>query len=164
VQTTGTVGGTGTISAPVTVDSSAFIAPGASIGTLTLSQGVTIHGEMDAEIQWTPTSTSDVLALTGGSLVLDSDTSILNVIGDLAGAPPFTEYTIATVSGGGTVTGTFKTLKNTVGGVTNPGLPPMWTVQYNTNSIKVIPEPATVALLGLGGVAMLLGRRRNRKS
>jgi autotransporter-associated beta strand protein len=160
VQTSGTLAGTGTISAPVTIDSGAFLSPGASIGQLNLSNGITIHGQLDAEISWSPTTTSDVLALTGGNLVLDSDTSILNVIGDLAGAPPFTEYTIATVSGGGTVTGTFKTLKNNG----NPGLPPMWSVLITTNSIKVIPEPATMALLGLGGVAMLLGRRRSRKS
>jgi autotransporter-associated beta strand protein len=156
VESGATLGGTGTISAPVTDQAGAFIAPGASIGTLTLSQSFTLHGEMDAEIQWTPTSTSDVLAVTGGNLVLDSSNSVLNVIGDLAGAPPFTEYTIATVSGGGTVTGTFKTVKNNG----TEGLPPMWTVQYNTTSIKVIPEPATMALLGLGAVAMLFGRRR----
>jgi autotransporter-associated beta strand protein len=157
VQIGATLGGTGTIAGATTVDSGAKLKPGASIDTLTFSNGLTINGELDPEVS--PLTSSDLLAITG-DLTL-GDFSILDVQGTLAGSNPAQQYTIATFTGSlkGT-TGQFNTVKNNG----TPGLPAGWSVQYNTHDIKVIPEPATMALLGLGGVAMLLGRRRSRKS
>jgi len=153
VQSGATLGGTGTINQSVTVDAGGILAPGASIGQLNVSNGVTINGEFDPEIAWDPTVQSDLLNVTGGDLVLGAS-SVLNVLGDLAGTlPPNTNYTIASVSGSGTVKGTFSAEKNNGG-----ALPLGWTVQYNADSIKLIPEPATIAFLGLGAVAMLLTR------
>ena len=48
VATDGTLGGTGTIAAPVTVFGT--LAPGASIGTLSVTNNVTINGTLSAEV------------------------------------------------------------------------------------------------------------------
>ena len=62
VATDGTLGGTGTIAAPVTVYGT--LAPGASVGTLSVTNNVTLNGTLAAEVSGTAI---DKLAVTGGS-------------------------------------------------------------------------------------------------
>ncbi|MEX1089071.1 MAG: autotransporter-associated beta strand repeat-containing protein [Phycisphaeraceae bacterium] len=99
-------------------------------------------------------ATSDRLVIIGDltlSAGLDHD---LLFVGTADGV---TEYTLATYTG--TLTGTFKTVTN---------LPTGYTLDYGTGSnsaitlVKVIPEPATLALLALGA-GMMLGRNRRRR-
>jgi len=74
----GTLGGTGVISGPVTVTAGGTLAPGASIGTLTINNALTNVGTVFVEVSKNgPTLTSDkVVGLTsvvyGGALVVSN--------------------------------------------------------------------------------------------
>lgn len=68
--------------------------------------------------------------------------------------PRFACASFTRAAGGGTVQGTFYTVKHNG----TEGLPGGWSVQYNADSIQVVPEPATVALLNLAAAARV---RRN---
>src|SRR6185295_11190140 len=66
VVNAGTLGGTGTIAGPVTVGGSATLAPGASIGTLTVNSSVTLGGTTSMEISKDGgVPASDLLAVSG---------------------------------------------------------------------------------------------------
>jgi fibronectin-binding autotransporter adhesin len=96
----GTLGGTGTVNAPVSVASGGAVAPGASTGGLTVNDDVTIApgGTLMIEIDSAQTPNNDELAVSG---VLDITGATLNVQ-TMGGVSGF--YVIATY---GTRTGTF---------------------------------------------------------
>jgi len=143
----GTLGGTGTINGPVIVDLAGTLAPGASIDTLEVG-ATTLNGTFLVDVD--ANGTSDLLAVTG-NLALGG-ASILTIVDPLKLVLGKT-YTIATY---GTRSGTF-------GGGTNLPAPSPWYVDYGTGSndkITLTPEPATLALLALGGLALILRRKR----
>ena len=111
VRSGATLGGTGTVAGRVTV-TSGNIAPGASAGTLTVGGGVNLSSggtyvwELAANSTNGPGSNFDVLAVTGGNVVLDGTCQLaINFIGS-ATAPdannPFWQtnhsWTILTVT------------------------------------------------------------------
>ena len=102
----GTLGGTGTVNGAITLSGSAAIAPGASIGTLNATAGVTLvaGNSFVAEIN-TDTVTADKLAVTG-TLALGGATLSLSNVG--AAVPsPGDKFTIASYT---TLSGTFNGL------------------------------------------------------
>ncbi len=157
-----TLGGNGFIGSAVTVQSNAFLAPGNSIGTLTVSNDFTfdpggiLQIEVDHELavsdRLVVSGTLDIngaiLSLTnlgtGGDLALLDDTYIVAAYGSLFGSAFLNELDILA------------------------SLPEGYLIDYNylgANQIAlVIPEPSVVANLLLGGVALTLwlGRRRSR--
>ncbi len=149
-----TLGGTGTISLAsgnsVTVqgtpDYTATLSPGNSIGTLTINGDVIIgdYGVLSIEVSG---AQSDLLVVDG-DLNLSSLLNSLEIFGTLAGG----EYIIASYSG--SLTGEFANL---------PILPSGYTLDYGTgfNSFitLAIPEPTSLAMLGLGALALLKRRR-----
>ncbi len=174
-----TLGGTGLIapSGPsgngyITVSSGGIVAPGASIGTLkldgagtsaavlTMNSGALFDFELDIA-----GGTPDQIELwnyNSGDLVLNNN----NINFALNGTP--------TIPGTHTVTlfkffsdnGSTPTASGISSGLNVGTLDPnisSATLQYNTNTIDlqytVIPEPGSVLLLGVGGLAMLLRRR-----
>jgi fibronectin-binding autotransporter adhesin len=147
------LGGNGTLGGVVTVANGGIIAPGAtasSIGTLTASAGVTFTGATAAyDDDINAAGLSDLLATTNLNLGTTSTLNV-NVLDSTSGSP----YTIATYSG--TLTGTFAT--------TN--LPAGYSIDYGTGTNSsitlIVPEPASVGLLGIGSLALLHRRRRNR--
>lgn len=63
----GTLGGSGVISGPVTVSAAGTLAPGTSIGTLTINNSLTLHGVTVMEISKDgDVLASDLAAVTGG--------------------------------------------------------------------------------------------------
>lgn len=91
----GTLGGTGSLAGPLTVEAAGTLAPGASVGTFTVVGKTTLAGTYAAEING---ATSDLLAVTG-------DLALGGALTVSATAPSGTEWTIATYTGA--LTGTF---------------------------------------------------------
>jgi autotransporter-associated beta strand protein len=137
VNATGTLGGTGTIGGAVTVSASAggggTIAPGASVGTLTLSSSLTFTG-FDASNLATYAveilgATSDKLAITGAL--------------DLTNA--FDQITFSGTPNGST-TYVLATYASLTGGTFDFGAAPSgYTLVYGATELDLapVPEPAT---------------------
>ena len=134
---TQTLKGNGAVVGSVTTASTATVAPGESIGTLTVSGNATLGGTLDAEYDGS-SSAADLLAVSGALDVSSATLSLTNL-----GAPsPVGTYVLATY---GTLAGTFPTVT---------GLPAGYNIDYHYagansgNSIAlVVPEPATLVLV-----------------
>lgn len=151
----GVLGGNGTIAGATNINSGGTLSPGNSPGTLTfdgnlsLNSGsiyrfeggdlVDVNGTLDLNNNWTLSLQSGFQ--NGGSTVLFTYTT-------LAGSPALTPGTNMTIdiSGLGFTPGTL-TLTDTGSSIV-------------LNGISVIPEPGSVVLFGLGGMAVLFFRRR----
>jgi autotransporter-associated beta strand protein len=76
VTTGGTLGGNGTVKGPVTVQSTGRLAPGVSIGALTISNSLTLSGRTEMELNATARTNDLVRGLTtvtyGGTLTLSN--------------------------------------------------------------------------------------------
>jgi autotransporter-associated beta strand protein len=148
VQASATLMGTGSLLAggDVSVAAGAFLKPGSSIGTFTVTGDATIGGTLDVEYDSTA-ETIDMLAVSGkldltGATInftdlapekLDQWTYVFATYGTLVGAP-----------------------------AVEVGVPTGYHVDYayNGNSIALIPEPSMVILLGLAALALLGFRSR----
>jgi fibronectin-binding autotransporter adhesin len=98
VASGGTLGGTGAIGSAIVVDAGGVLAPGASVGTLSVAGNVSIDGTLAIEVSG---ANIDLLSITGG-LTLGA-ASVLDIQGDLATA---VAHVIATYDPGSLV-GTF---------------------------------------------------------
>ncbi len=138
----GTLGGTGSVGA-VTIQAGGVLGAGNSVGTMTFTDDVEILGSLAVE---NAGAAVDLLAITG-NLTLGAG-SVLDLLGTLDGT---SSYTVLTFTG--SRTGTF----GDVSDVTAQG----YQVDYNANDVTltVIPEPATLSLLGICAAAALLRRR-----
>jgi hypothetical protein len=134
----GTVGGTGVIGGSLTSTLAGVIAPGASIGTLTVLGSTTIGGVLDVEYDGAGAGSIDLLAVTGG-LTLDP-TSVVDF--DAVGAPADDDpYVFATY---GSLSGTFGAVLN---------LPVGYGIDYayagSSIALVKVPEPGALALFSL---------------
>ena len=165
VSSGATLGGTGTINRPVVVNDGAILAPGASPGTLTLGAGLALN---NASLLNYELGTSGVVGLgvndltvVTGNFTLDG---ILNVT-QLAGFGPQPGglpgiYRLFNYSGG-----TFTDNGLLIGSLGPNSSGWIGTIDLSTSgqvNLSVIPEPATLGLLALGGLAAL--RRRPRRA
>ena len=62
----GALGGTGNLASAVTVQASAMLSPGASIGTLTISNDLALAGNLFIEVNKTLVQSNDYVVVTGG--------------------------------------------------------------------------------------------------
>jgi autotransporter-associated beta strand protein len=148
----GILGGSGFIDPAdtKTVTVNGRLSPGNSIGTLTVgspgsTNDVTFNSGSFFDVEL-GAAQADKLAVFGNLTLSGSPT--LNLLGTADGV---TNYVIATYTGA--LTGTFAP----------PTLPSGYTIDYGTGSNSAItllvPEPASLSLLGLGGLALLRRRR-----
>jgi len=213
----GTLGGTGIINSAVTINSGGTLAPGQSVGTLTINNNLTFANGGNnwvAELLGAAADRVDV----AGTLTL-GDATALNFVFDPANPWVFEVGSTYTLASYGTLAGTFSSITNlgslgaySIGVVygpatngtiniqlvpdllagdatldrnvdfldyvrvaTNYGVGSSWTqgdvtgdgavdfldyVRIATNYGAHTPEPATLALLGLGGLGVLLRRKR----
>jgi autotransporter-associated beta strand protein len=148
-----TLKGNGTVAGNVAAPASTTVAPGESIGTLTVSGNATLGGTLDAEFDGS-SSAADLLAVSGA---LNVSGALLNLT-NLGAPSPVGIYVLATY---GSLGGTFTTIT---------GMPSGYGIDYHYaganggNSIAlVVPEPATWMLMLLGVLAICGWRRlRNR--
>ncbi len=146
--------GTGSIDAPVLVQSNAFVAPGNSIGTFTTTSNLTfaIGGVLQIEMDGAGPGASDLLAV-GGILDITGATVAFT---NLGAALDDNAYVFA--SYGSLFGAEFLTVSD---------LPEGYFIDYNwmdANQIAlVIPEPGVWALLLVGGVGMAITQRRKAK-
>jgi hypothetical protein len=158
VSSSGIVGGTGLIRAPLVVNGT--LAPGQSVGTLTVSNNVTLSGTARFEIDSTAVS-ADLLAGVG-TLTYGGTLSVTN-LGLQAGFASGQIYNLFDFAGMG---GTFST-------IVLPSLPSglSWKTfsgegqydqqfDYVGGTLEVIPEPGSLGVLFSGAWLFALRRRR----
>ena len=139
-----TLKGKGTVTGPMTV--AGTLSPGASIGTITVTGNATLSGTFSVDVE--TDGTSDLLAVTGTGSDLTLGGALF-VVDTLKLKWPY--YTIATYTG--KLYGSFA---STNLGTTTYSVD----TTFTPGSVLLVPEPATLALLGLGGLGVILGRKR----
>jgi hypothetical protein len=146
VATGTTLRGTGSIDGLVSIADGATLAPGNSIGTLSVA---------NADI--------------GGTFQVEYDGAMIDRL-DVAGSLDITEATVEFVGLGDDLSGivVFATYGLLIGTEFNQviGLPDGYSIDYNyegANSLALVPEPSTYALLfGIGMLTVVVLRRRRR--
>ena len=97
VQTGATLGGQGTLSGTVAINSGATLSPGTSVGILTVNNVVTLQGTTFMELNKTASTNDELRGVTtlnyGGTL------AIANLAGTLTAGDSFKLFTAGTYSG-----------------------------------------------------------------
>ncbi len=135
----GTLGGSGLISGPVTVNNGGTIAPGASIGTLTLATSLTLGSGSTSLFEVTNGAAGDLLVVNGNLNIAANSTIAVKILG--TALEPATN-TLITYTG--TKTGSFNPTVTVVGGSLDASL----TIDESTpGQIKLVAVPQ-VAITG----------------
>jgi len=154
---TQTLKGHGTVLGSINILGTA--APGGSIGTLTMNNG-TISGTLDIELA----SASSYDKLVADNLTLALGSTLHVSLLDGYDPAQDTIFDIITVTGALTDGGVIFDLPTFSDGRSWKTWDDTGTKLSSTGQIQVIPEPATIALMGLGLAGLVSLRRRSRKA
>jgi len=148
-----TLKGAGTVTGSMTV--AGILAPGASPGTLTLGNttlnNLNDTGKLLFELGMTGGLSDKIIT---GSLTLAANLNLADftfTTGPTFGAGEYTLFQTTGITGAGTVDTTAGTVGGAQANLATSG---------NNIVLNVIPEPATLALMALGGLGLILGRKR----
>ena len=155
VAAAGTLGGAGTVGGATTV--TGLLDPGAAagaIGTLTFSSSLLLNPASATTFQLDRTAGQNTdLLNVGGTLTLDGTANIVNIGSPLLAGDLFDLFNSPAILGG-------------FGTVNLPALDPglSWdTSIFNTTgilSVIAVPEPSSMTLAGIAGLAILIAKRR----
>ncbi|MCF7853657.1 MAG: autotransporter-associated beta strand repeat-containing protein [Candidatus Pacebacteria bacterium] len=159
----GTLGGTGSVDGNVTFTSTGtHLAPGASIDTFDIDGDLTLVDGMAYDWEITSEALHDLTAMTGNLIIPDNATVTLNI----------SLYELRKTSASGIELFTYSLLDvadfesiiwdiNLIGSYWK-GIPEVDTASgaLVLNNVSFVPEPSTVALVGLPLMGLLLRRRR----
>ena len=174
VNNGGTLGGTGTISGSVLVKAGSTISPGTGVGTITTgAANITGAATFAVDVN-TVGGTADKWVINNGTATTSLGTAAtlqLSITGFTPGS-----YVILDDTGTGALTGSFAGLTSTNGVASYDDGKLAYTLQYNYNAegsgvgtgndillnVTSVPEPSSLALIGLGGLVTLKRRRRSK--
>jgi autotransporter-associated beta strand protein len=114
-----TLKGNGSVNGAVVVGSSATLAPGTSVGTLTFSSSLALTGTTSMEIDKTA-ATADKIVMSSGTVTLGGDLTVVNLAGTLAKGDTFDLID-------GTIAGSFASIT----------LPPLTGLAWDTTQLGV---------------------------
>ncbi len=154
VNSGGTLAGTGSLTS-VTVNVGGHLAPGDSPGFLNLSGNLTLMSSAMLDYQLDTPIDSDEVFMPGGLLALDGQQFADFNFTPLANFG-LGEYTLIDA---GSISGSL----GTITGGTIDGFPASLDVQNNNLVLTVVPEPGTLALLGVGILVLLCCAWRRRR-
>jgi hypothetical protein len=146
IANAGDISGNGTFHASLHTLSGGTIAPGLSLGTLSVAGNAIFGSNSTLSIELSLVDGQSDLLAVAGNVTLDPS-SVLNITGGVVGNV-YTAMTFNAISGAfGTVT-------------------PDYIVTYNADSltIELVPEPSTLTLVGIGLAGMAAVRRRYGRS
>lgn len=167
VNSGATLGGSGFIGGPVTVNAGGMIAPGNSPGLLSINNNLTLGSGSIFDIQLAgliPGSQYDVLDVSG-NVDLGGSTLDVSLLGPFT-LGPNQEFDILNV--GGSLSGMFANLGegDLVGDFGGRKLFITYTAGTGNDialyTTSAVPEPASFLLFGLGGLAVISWGRRRR--
>lgn len=127
VENSAVLGGTGSISGPILVQANAVLSPGASVGTLSVSNTVSLADEAILRLETDgPAPAIDLLDLCGGGDLLLAPQARLEFNGGLVGSAPY-----ILVKRASAVHGTFQDLPESAEVPGQPG----WFMHYGTHRV-----------------------------
>lgn len=156
VQNGGTLGGIGSIAGLVTVNPGGHIAPGDFIGTLNLAGNLTLASGARLDFELGPVTASDQIAMKTNTLNLNGQDFSTIKFTPQAGFGPGA-YTLID-AGNLTGTGLGPNVSSTISGL--PAELSIGGPNGNDLVLTVVPEPSTLALLGIGAVCLFVAWRR----